>query len=163
MKRTIVLTVTVALFGGLMFMGFAGTATAQDVNINEAIDFGDQETGDSTATSNVDVNQNNDNSQVGVATSIADSESTAIGADDYKNGGAAEAFSNVDSTASVDQTQDVAQSNTADVNVTTESESGDNVQVSIDALLDGLLDGEDGENGVDGDNGNGADGNGDGA
>ena len=49
MKRTIAITLTVAMIGGLMFMGFAGTAAAQ-VN-NEPVDDGiNIETGDVTQT-----------------------------------------------------------------------------------------------------------------
>ena len=129
MKRTLAITLTVAMIGGLMFMGFAGTAAAQDTNVNVGdIDFGDQETGDAVAISDVDVEQNNANAQVGTASADADASANADDDDHNKNGGSAAALASADATSIVNQYQDVDQSNTADVSVTTYAESGDNVQ-----------------------------------
>jgi hypothetical protein len=75
MKRTIAITLTVAMIGGLMFMGFAGTAAAQ----NNAPDDGIQ-----TGEINQEINQGNLNAQVG----FANAEATSSGAADKKHSGA---------------------------------------------------------------------------
>ncbi|MEY7849444.1 hypothetical protein AB7C87_09650 [Natrarchaeobius sp. A-rgal3] len=139
LQRTLAITLTVALFGGLMFMGFAGTAAAQDVNINDGdqINFGDQTTGDATATTNVNVNQQNNNAQIGVADADANANAIAAGSGHTKHGGAADALAAAGATADVTQSQSVSQSNQANVeNVTTTAESGDNVQAAIEVNLD---------------------------
>ncbi|WP_054862365.1 hypothetical protein [Natronolimnobius baerhuensis] len=164
MKRTFAITLTVAMIGSLMFMGFAGTAAAQNVDPDDFgfdIDFGDQDTGDAAAETNVNVDQNNNNAQIGVseATSgdaIAVSDGGAGGGavatgDHYKNGAeqlaspadAGSATAGSFAFSEVNQAQDVAQQNNADVsNVTTtadtsadqsvDSEIGDDVDISID-------------------------------
>ncbi|WP_255194504.1 hypothetical protein [Natronobeatus ordinarius] len=97
MKRTIAITLAVAMIGGLMFMGFAGTAAAQ---VNEPVDDGiNIETGD--AVNIAEVNQGNFNQQVGTATADA----TTVSDKNYK--------SSTSASASVSQSQDVGQSNTA--------------------------------------------------
>lgn len=68
MKRTLTLVMTVALIGGLMFMGFAGTATAQNVTVeNEQ---------DAEAENNIEVEQENNNAQVQSATSYSSSDTS---------------------------------------------------------------------------------------
>ena len=97
MKRTLAITLTVALIGSLMFMGFAGTAVAQEAPGNDDGDDGlddglieiddffgdqtaDQTTGDAAANTEINVNQNNDNAQVGVAE--AEANAVAVDAND---------------------------------------------------------------------------------
>ena len=120
MKRAFAITLTVAMIGGLMFMGFAGTAAAQN-DVDQTID---QEIGDLDATQeqdlqtgdaevNVDVAQDNVNVQQATTTS-----GDALGA----NGQAA-------SLAETNQDQNVNQVNNADVDAT--AETGD-----IDATQD---------------------------
>ncbi|NGM69113.1 hypothetical protein G6M89_08850 [Natronolimnobius sp. AArcel1] len=151
MKRTFAITLTVAMIGSLMFMGFAGTAAAQNVDNGIDIgdigaDFGDQTQGD--ATNNIDVNQENNNAQTGVseATSgdaVAVSDGGAGGgaaaADDPKhdpkkddpqplaNGAdSGNALAGSLAASQVTQVQDVNQQNAADIDAT--AQTGDNVQ-----------------------------------
>lgn len=133
LQRALTITLTVALFGGLTFMGFAGTAAAQDVNLND-IDFGDQTSGDANATTNIDVDQDNNNAQVGVSNAEATAEAASLGSYHTKYGGAGEAFAASDATSVVVQDQDVAQSNSADIDAETEAETGDNVQAILASL-----------------------------
>ncbi|WP_436344063.1 hypothetical protein [Natronorubrum sp. FCH18a] len=150
MKRTLALTLTVAMVGGLMFMGFAGTAAAQEAGVNDddgGFDFGidigeiDQETGDAEAGTSVSVDQNNNNAQIGESVAVADSTS-----DDGTASSAA------DATSTVTQSQEVGQSNTADVDAVSYAESGDN-SVDVGGTFDFDLDFDDGDDGDDGDNG----------
>ncbi|MDF9743983.1 hypothetical protein [Natrinema salsiterrestre] len=133
LQRALTITLTVALFGGLTFMGFAGTAAAQDVNLND-IDFGDQTSGDANATTNIDVDQDNNNAQVGVSNAEATSEAASLGSYYTKHGGAGEAFSASDATSVVVQDQDVTQSNSADIDAETNATTGDNVQAILASL-----------------------------
>ncbi|WP_306061488.1 hypothetical protein [Natronococcus wangiae] len=133
MKRVLTITLTVALLGSLMLMGFAGSAAAQNVDIN--IGTGDTGDVDQDAEQNAEINQQNNNAQVGIA------DATAVGADgahDKKhksggsNGGAAAA-------ASVDQVQVVGQENDAEIEqeIEQEGESGDS-EINVEILLDFL-------------------------
>ena len=137
MKRALAITLTVAMLGSLMFMGFAGTAAA-DSHTNMPgdgdVNFGDQTSGD--AINIAETNQANNNAQTGIAEANSQSSAVADGAgdDDPKNhGGAAEAFSSSSADASVNQAQDVTQSNTAVTNQN--AETGDNVQAAINAAF----------------------------
>ncbi|ELY97262.1 hypothetical protein C482_13550 [Natrialba chahannaoensis JCM 10990] len=117
MKRTLAITLTVALIGSLMFMGFAGTAAAQNV---------DQETGDATV--EIGIDQENNNAQIGIAESYSSAFALGASASDAKYGGspAASAFSA--SNAEVNQDQTAVQVNNAEVSDVT-AESGDNINV----------------------------------
>ena len=163
MKRTLTITMAVALIGSLMFMGFAGTAAAQNNNnvddvddvediadVNVDADFAEQ---DQTAETNIDIQQETSNEQIGIAEAQTDVAALNMGgaaaapaaapADKKKGGAAAQpAQAPADggasavgaSDATVNQVQDHDQSNTANVeNVTTQT--GDNIQdasVSLD-------------------------------
>ncbi|ELY45793.1 hypothetical protein C496_02587 [Natronorubrum tibetense GA33] len=124
------------MLGSLMFMGFAGTAAA-DSHTNMPgdgdVNFGDQTSGD--AINIAETTQENNNAQVGTAEATSQSSATAMGHDhDPKNhGGAAEAFSSSSADATVNQAQDVTQSNTAVTNQ--QAETGDNVQAAISAAF----------------------------
>lgn len=104
MKRALTLALTVALIGGLAFMGIAGTAAAQDGGdeidvLNPEVD-NDQ---DSEATTEISVDQDNDNEQNQVTVASSSSDTSYAKASSY-------------------QQQDVDQDNDADVeDVTTVS------------------------------------------
>ncbi|EMA47131.1 hypothetical protein [Halobiforma nitratireducens] len=151
MKRALTLTLTVALIGSLMFMGFAGTAAAQDELVD--VDIGNQTTGDATATTDIDINQENNNAQLGAAEAqtgdaIALNDGAnggALAAGQQKGGAAGVAGATDDggayaanlATADVNQAQDVDQTNNAEVsNVTTSAESGDNVGVGVETDIE---------------------------
>ncbi|ELY82283.1 hypothetical protein [Natrinema gari] len=75
MKRALTLTLTVALIGGLAFMGLAGTAAAQpqiNPDVNSSVDI-DQ---DSSATTTINNDQSNSNSQTQLASSYASSDTS---------------------------------------------------------------------------------------
>ncbi|ELZ03337.1 hypothetical protein [Natrialba aegyptia] len=117
MKRTLAITLTVALIGGLMFMGFAGTAAAQ----NDV----DQETGDATV--DIDVDQENNNAQVGVAESSSSPFSVGYHSSTFSY-----------SDAEVNQVQLVEQTNENEIEDVS-AESGDNINVDVgDIAVDGL-------------------------
>lgn len=185
MKRTLAITLTIALIGSLLALGTVGTATAQvnedpDDGLVDIDDFfgdqtaGDQTTGDATATTNIAVDQNNDNAQVGVAEAEADAvavdandgtETLTAGATDdkhYKDAGAAGVGEGADAggtsalaaaDATVSQAQEVNQQNAAEVSdVTTIAESGDNeleqeFEVDTDVDVDATAETGDGESG----------------
>ncbi|WP_436344065.1 hypothetical protein [Natronorubrum sp. FCH18a] len=128
MNRTLAITLTVAMIGGLMFIGFAGTAAAQDAGIN--VGDIDQETGDATAVTQVSVDQNNNNAQVGESAAVATS---------YSDSDSGSATSVSDATSSVTQGQSVGQSNSANVDAVSYAESGDNT-IDIGHLFDIDLD-----------------------
>lgn len=121
-----------ALIGGLMFMGFAGTAAAQDVSI-------DQETGD--ATNNAEVSQENNNAQVGISGAFAAGD--AADNNDHKN---YNDDNGVSATASVDQTQDVAQGNEANVDQTAETGDAAVGDITIDLGEEPVDDNDDNNN-----------------
>ncbi len=134
MKRTLALTLTVAMVGGLMFMGFAGTAAAQDGNISV-----DQTTGDATATTDVDVDQENNNDQIGVSGAFADASSyNDDGYDKKKGGGASSSFAGAEAASAVEQDQTVVQGNNADVDADSDAASGNN-SIAVDVALGGFL------------------------
>lgn len=161
MKRTLAITLTVAMIGSLMFMGFAGTAAAQNADDGLVdIEVGDQTTGDATATTDISVDQENNNAQVGVADATA-GDAVAISdggnggealATSHDKGGAEQLASPADSgaatalsvaNAEVNQAQDVNQQNAAEVSdVTTTAESGDNTAVEVNVDLGDALDGD---------------------
>ncbi|WP_117363868.1 hypothetical protein [Natrarchaeobaculum sulfurireducens] len=159
MKRTLTITMAVALIGSLMFMGFAGTAAAQNnnnvdngISVDVDADFAEQE---QTAETNIDIQQETQNEQVGEATA----ETNVLAADfggagtmaaptaapaDKKGAAPAVAPAAADggatalgvSEASVDQTQDLDQSNTVEISDVT-TETGDNIQdASVDVTVD---------------------------
>lgn len=176
MKRTLAITLTVAMMGSLMFMGFAGTAAAQNADDGLVdIEIGDQTTGDATAATEVNVDQNNNNAQVGTAdasngdtVAVADgsgSGGSALGgaaADDGHtkdsaqqlaspaDAGAASAVATAN--AEVNQAQDVDQQNAAEVSdVNTVAESGDNTGVETDVEADISVDDGAGDGAADSD------------
>ncbi|WP_440764691.1 hypothetical protein [Natronorubrum sp. DTA7] len=108
------------MVGGLMFMGFAGTAAAQDININTGvIDAGDGgDGGDAAAATVQEFDQTNENAQVGVA------DSTSY-ADSYAAGSGADSVASSSSAAVVEQDQNVNQVNTIDADATTIALGGD--------------------------------------
>ncbi|WP_306060433.1 hypothetical protein [Natronococcus wangiae] len=136
MKRVLTITLTVALFGGLMLMGFAGSAAAQNISVSTG-DTGDV---DQEAEQEAEINQENNNAQVG----IADAEATSGGdqADNLKAYGASSDNGGDGATsteASVDQEQDVEQSNDAEIDqeIEQEGESGDSgINVELGLLAD---------------------------
>ncbi|MFA9504210.1 hypothetical protein ACERIM_15715 [Natrinema sp. H-ect1] len=69
MKRALTLALTVAVIGGLAFMGAAGTAAAQ-ADANSSVDV-DQ---DSDAVTVIDTDQENNNQQTQIATSYSSSD-----------------------------------------------------------------------------------------
>ncbi|WP_174811899.1 hypothetical protein [Salinadaptatus halalkaliphilus] len=139
MKRALAITLTVAMIGSLAFMGFAGTAAAQEDQIidqaaeNVSLDADQQQdlmSGD--AETNVNVDQSNDNAQVGSATAgdavalSGGGGAGAAGAAHDKGGAAAGAGgagggATAASAAETNQVQDVNQINAADVDATAES------------------------------------------
>ncbi len=130
MKRTIAITLTVAMLGSLMLMGFAGTVAAQD---NITIETGDTGDVNQSAEQNAEINQQNNNQQIGTATATA---ASADGANHKKHGGSSGGAA---AAASVDQVQVVEQSNDAEIDqdIDQEGESGDS-GINIEVLL-GLL------------------------
>ncbi|WP_255167666.1 hypothetical protein [Natrononativus amylolyticus] len=106
MKRTITVMLTVAMVGSLMFMGFAGTAAA-DSHTEIDIDLGGDGGDGGDAVNAAEVNQQNNNAQVGASSAVAvgDGDDHKKG---YDSGGAAAA-------SIVDQGQAVEQTNYADV------------------------------------------------
>ncbi|WP_440764689.1 hypothetical protein [Natronorubrum sp. DTA7] len=131
------------MVGGLMFMGFAGTAAAQDINIDtDAITGGDAgDGGDAAAETVQDFDQTNVNEQVGEASSesvaasaaVSDGDGQAAANDGPKDKGTADDFAGAgaestavsESTAAVGQSQDVEQGNAIDADATTAAEGGD--------------------------------------
>ena len=160
MKRTLTITMAVALIGSLMFMGFAGTAAAQNnnnvddvgdgISVDVDADFAPQ---DQTAETNINIDQQTQNEQIGEATAetnvlaanLGGAGGTAAAAPADKKGAAptaAPAAADGGATAlgvseaSVDQVQDHDQSNTAEVSDVT-TETGDNIQdASVDVTVD---------------------------
>ncbi|SEH14535.1 hypothetical protein SAMN04487967_1648 [Natronorubrum sediminis] len=135
MKRAIAMLLTFAMVGSLMFMGFAGTAAAQDVDVDIGGDGGDG----GHAGNYAEVNQQNNNAQIGISEATA----TSGGADDtnekpYNNND--EAADSTSATSSVDQTQDVTQSNDASVDQNAEAgDGGDGGAVNVELGLLGVL------------------------
>lgn len=129
-----------ALIGGLMFMGFAGTAAAQDVSIDAS-----QETGD--ATNNAEVSQENNNAQVGISGAFAagDAADNNDHKKDYYNDDNNDG-DGVSATASVDQTQDVAQGNEANVDQTAETGDAAVGDITIDLGEEPVDDNDDNNN-----------------
>ncbi len=106
MKRTLTITLTVAMLGSLLFMGMAGTVAAQEVSV----DLGDQTSGDAITVS--EVNQENNNAQIGISNAEA------------RNGVAV---------ASLDQDQSGVQVNNA--NVEQEAETGNEREINVELGL----------------------------
>ncbi|WP_243641373.1 hypothetical protein [Natrarchaeobius halalkaliphilus] len=115
------MTLTVAMLGSLMFMGFAGTAAASNHDV-------DQETGDATVT--IETAQQNNNAQVGIAESSSSSFSFGSAASDSKYGNTIGASSYSSSNAEVNQVQVGSQSNSANIE-NVGAESGDNVNFNF--------------------------------
>ncbi|WP_247001679.1 hypothetical protein [Halosolutus gelatinilyticus] len=129
LQRSLAITLTVALFGGLLFMGAAGSAAAQ-VNIN----VGDiDQDADSNATTTVDVDQSNDNAQVGVSNANADAGAISVGnhGGHTKDKGAAPAFAGAEANSAVLQDQNVIQDNDADVTAVSFSNAENEIEFDI--------------------------------
>ncbi|SIR81213.1 hypothetical protein [Natronorubrum daqingense] len=115
MKRALTALLTLAMIGSLMFMGFAGTAAAQE---------------ETDAVNNVEISQENNNAQVGISGAFAASDTTSAddpepncnGQCDSANDGPTDGVS---ATSSVDQTQNLAQGNSATVGDQTAVDIGD--------------------------------------
>lgn len=136
MKRTLAMLLTFGMVGSLMFMGFAGTAAAQEVDVDLGGDGGDG--GD--AVNVAEVNQQTNNAQE------ANAEATATsGADDKKNDDKKNDHykkdhkdNNADSStavAAVYPTQYVSQTNDAEVNQDARGGDGGDggaVDISVD-------------------------------
>ena len=138
MKRGLTALLTIALVGSLMFMGFAGTAAAQD----GLVDVGSDVSVDQDATSGVEVtnNQANDNEQIQVAASYSSSDTS-------------EAATTAEQSQTVEQGNANTVSNvTSSSTNTADTDAGTGLDVSLDLNLD-LLDGDDNGNDTD-DNGN---------
>ena len=131
MNRALAITLTVAMVGGLMFMGAAGTAAADEhTNVDDGFDFdfsvdiGDTtagdggDGGDASATTVQDFDQTNANAQVGEANAWSS-------ADSYAAGSGASSTASSSSAAVVDQNQDVTQVNSIDADATTIASGGD--------------------------------------
>ncbi|WP_254768918.1 hypothetical protein [Salinilacihabitans rarus] len=135
MKRTITITLAVAMIASLMAVGLAGTAAAQDGPMNNVddglidIDFGDQTSGD--AVNIAEVNQENNNNQIGTASAEATATAVSDG-DHHKSGDGATAGASA--TATVSQGQSVEQVNVA--NIDQEADTGNEQEVEFDVSLD---------------------------
>lgn len=118
MKRAIAMLLMVAMVGSLMFMGFAGTAAAQEVDTGSDVDVNQD------ADSNAEVNtaQQNNNAQIQDASSYSSSDKS------YAKTTAVQ-YQNVDQT-NANQVSDVTSvaSNNADTDVS----SG--INVTVDSL-----------------------------
>lgn len=144
MKRGLTALLTFALVGSLMFMGFAGTAAAQD----GLVDIGSDVDVDQNATSGVEVttNQANDNEQIQVATSYSSSDTS-------------EAKTLAEQGQSVEQGNANTISDVSSISTNTaDTDANTGLDVALDLNLD-LTDGDDNGNVTDGDdNGNVTDG-----
>ncbi|WP_440764690.1 hypothetical protein [Natronorubrum sp. DTA7] len=143
MNRALAVTLTVAMVGGLLFIGAAGSAAAQDINVNtDAITGGDGgDGGDAAAATVQNFDQTNQNAQVGAADSTSTAESYAVGS-------GADSAAGSSSAAVVAQNQNVNQGNAIEANATTIAIGGDggdggdagvDVGIDLDLLLAGLL------------------------
>ncbi|MCU4740213.1 hypothetical protein OB955_02740 [Halobacteria archaeon AArc-m2/3/4] len=112
---------TVALVGGLMFMGFAGTATAQDIEVGIDAEVDNEQ--EANAENNIAVAQENNNAQGQIASSYSSSDKS-------------------EATTVAVQGQDVDQSNAANVEDTTAiaSNEADNEATGVNVDLDFDLD-----------------------
>ncbi|WP_323173759.1 hypothetical protein [Natrialba sp. PRR66] len=126
MKRTLTITLTVALVGGLMFMGFAGTAAAQDglIGVDIGDDVGVNQSANATTDVSVDQSNSNDQAQESLALS-SNGASEAVGAQAQEvtqdNSASVE---NVSSTATNDADVDTG---TIEINVTADIGIGDGI------------------------------------
>jgi hypothetical protein len=130
MKRALTLAMTLAVIGGLMTMGFAGTAAAQDIQIGgDGGDGGD-------AVNVADVNQENTIGQEATATaSVSDADANDDESDDrHKDDNSNDA--NNGGSASVGIDQSAEQQNNAEVTQTAEAgDGGDGGAVDINLDL----------------------------
>lgn len=118
MKRAITMLLMVAMVGSLMFMGFAGTAAAQEVDTGSDVDVNQD------ADSNAEVNtaQQNNNAQIQDASSYSSSDKS------YAKTTAVQ-YQNVDQT-NANQVSDVT--SVALNNADTDVSSG--IDVTVDSL-----------------------------
>lgn len=124
MKRQLTALLTFALVGSLLFMGAAGTAAAQDSLVDVGSDVSANQTAQSTAI--VDTDQQNNNSQVQVASASASSDtSTAV-----------TAASQQQSVTQVNQNSVSDVNAVATNNVTSDAETGVDLNVTADIGLD---------------------------
>lgn len=134
MKRAITLVLAVALVGGLLFAGFAGTAAAQEggnISVDvDAGDGGDADGGEATVDQSND--QSNSISQVGIAE--ADSETSKAGVEQES----AAAQTNENSQVGV-ASADAEAGDGGDAEADVETGlSGDDVDSLVDSILGNL-------------------------
>lgn len=135
MKRALTLAMTLAVIGGLMTMGFAGTAAAQDIQVGgDGGDGGD-------AVNVAEVSQDNTINQEATAiASVSDTGANDDESDDrHKDDNSNDANNGGSASATVDQSADI----TTTSEVTQAAEGGDGgdggaVDVNLD-LGNGLL------------------------
>ncbi|GAB3673450.1 hypothetical protein [Halopiger thermotolerans] len=121
MKRTLVITLTVALFGALAVVGFTGAAAAQEDPSNLSDSIIEQTIGDLEAEQNQDLQSGDANVNVNVDQTNNNAQTSGISAGDAfaatSGGTGSSAFSN----AEASQSQNVDQTNAADIDATAES------------------------------------------